>query len=371
MSVFGIILISIITILHVYVFGRAAAIPLIRHHMPLGYLVILGIGLWGLFFLSLALRHGQAGPLAGLLEFAGMGWMGMLFLIFVTLLAVDLVTLFGFLLPRQAPYLRGLALAIGMALSILAFFQAFRPPLVKDYSVAVRDLPDQMAGKKIVAMTDMHLGTQLGQQWLAARVDQVQALDPDMVVLVGDILDGHDGVLTDLVDELRRLEAPLGVYAVLGNHEFYRDAELCTRVLKSAGIEVLRNRWMEVHPGLILAGVDDLTVNSRIKPEKDLVAQALASRPPGAVILLSHTPWQARKAALSGVGLMLSGHTHNGQLWPFNYLVRRVYPLIYGSHRIDKMTAIVSRGAGTWGPRMRLWHPGEILSIRLKRGPII
>ena len=82
--------------------------------------------------------------------------------------------------------------------------------------------------------------------------------------------------------------------------------------------------------------------------------------------MLSHTPWQAQKAADAGVGLMLSGHTHAGQIWPFGYLVRRVYPLFKGLYQVDAMEAIVSRGTGTWGPRLRLWQPGEILRITLQ-----
>lgn len=91
----------------------------------------------------------------------------------------------------------------------------------------------------------------------------------------------------------------------------------------------------------------------------------LSGRPPGAAVLLSHTPWQAREAAAAGAGLMLSGHTHGGQIWPFSYLIRLRYPLLAGRYQIDQMTVIVCRGTGTWGPRMRLWHPGEILSIKL------
>jgi predicted MPP superfamily phosphohydrolase len=93
---------------------------------------------------------------------------------------------------------------------------------------------------------------------------------------------------------------------------------------------------------------------------------ALANRPHGATILLSHTPWRAEEAAAAGVGLMLSGHTHNGQLWPFTYLVRTRYKLLGGRYPIGSMTAIVCRGTGGWGPRMRLWRPAEILRITLR-----
>ena len=136
---------------------------------------------------------------------------------------------------------------------------------------------------------------------------------------------------------------------------------------KKANFKLLRNSWTEIKPGLVLAGLDDLTVTRRNGFSGDLVTKTLAGRPSGAIILLSHTPWETEKAAQNGVDLMLSGHTHGGQIWPFDYLVRRRYPLLEGRYEIDSMTVIVCRGTGTWGPRMRLWRPSEILHITLKR----
>ena len=362
---FGIILISVISLLHLYVFGRVATIAWVRHNLPLKYLLAVGLLLWGFVVLSRVLHDQHLGGLSAVIEFIGMFWMGSLFLLFACLLTVDVFTIFGFLFPRLAPVLRGVALVAGLAMSLLALVQGLRPPVVRDYTVPMAGLPPQLSGTKIVAMTDMHLGTQLGKGWLAKRVRQVEALQPDLVVLVGDILDGHDGALSKLEPILRRLHAPLGVWAVLGNHEFYRGADQCTRFLEDSGITVLRNRWVAVQPGLVLAGVDDLTATRHLKVGGDPVQKALTAKPPGATVLLSHTPLLTDKAAEMGVGLMLSGHTHNGQIWPFNYLVRRFYPMIYGAYPIGDMTAIVCRGTGTWGPRMRLWHPGEIIRVTL------
>jgi predicted MPP superfamily phosphohydrolase len=130
---------------------------------------------------------------------------------------------------------------------------------------------------------------------------------------------------------------------------------------------MLNNRWVEIRPGFVLAGVADLTVSRRSDPQGDIVTQVLEGRPSGATVFLSHSPWQAERAAAAGVGLMLSGHTHGGQIWPFGYLVRRVYPLIGGRYDVDGATVIVCRGTGTWGPRMRLWRPSEILRVTLKK----
>jgi predicted MPP superfamily phosphohydrolase len=136
-------------------------------------------------------------------------------------------------------------------------------------------------------------------------------------------------------------------------------------LLQKAGIRLLRNHWAQVRPGFVLAGVEDLTAHRRSGRSGNLMVPALSGRPPGAAVLLSHTPWQTEEAAGAGAGLMLSGHTHGGQIWPFSYLIRLRYPLLAGRYQIDQMTVIVCRGTGTWGPRMRLWRPGEILCITL------
>jgi predicted MPP superfamily phosphohydrolase len=354
------------TLLHAYVFWRVASVPAIRKRVPRTVLVGLGVALWASLFLSFYLGHGGSGVLARVLELFGMTWLAMLFLAFVALLAVDLVTGFGLLLPRLAPRLRGWALLAAGVLSVIALVQGMRPPVVRDYDVRLAGLPANLDGTTLVAMSDLHLGSVLGERWLAARVEQVQALRPNIVVLLGDLLEGHGHAEGDLAADLRRLSAPLGVWAVTGNHESHGGRGASARLLEDTGFQVLHDRWAEVWPGLVIAGVDDLTSRRRSGRGGDPVGQALSGRPPGATILLSHTPWEAEKAAAAGVGLMLGGHTHGGQIWPLDYLTRTVYPLLGGRYEVDGMPVIVCRGTGTWGPRMRLWRPSEILRVKLQ-----
>ncbi|MBU0974053.1 MAG: metallophosphoesterase, partial [Proteobacteria bacterium] len=277
---------------------------------------------------------------------------------------IDLITLYGFFMPRLSASLRGFALLIGMTLSVIALVQGLRPPMVEKYEVTVPGLPAALDGTVIVALSDMHLGSQLGKGWLSDRITQVKAEKPDLVVLLGDIFEGHGPPDDQLIAHFRQLSAPYGLWAVLGNHEFYGGSK--TNLFESAGFKLLTNTWVEVRPGLVLAGVEDLTIRGRSGQNNDPISQALVGRPPGATILLSHTPWQAEKAAGKGVGLMLSGHTHGGQIWPFGYLVQKRYPLLEGHYEVDGMSAIICRGTGTWGPRMRLWHPGQILRVTLR-----
>ena len=354
------------TLLQAYVFWRAASVPAIRERVPRPVLVGLGVALWASLFLSFYLGHDGTGALARLLELFGMTWLAMLFLAFVALFVTDLLTGFGFLLPRLAPRLRGFALLVAGVLSAIALVQGMRPPVVRDYEVRLAGLPPGMDGTVLVAVSDLHLGSLLGERWLSARVAQVQALRPDLVILLGDLLEGHGQAEGDLLGDLRRLWAPLGVWAVTGNHESHGGRGASARLLAETGFQVLHDRWAEVRPGLVIVGVDDLTSRRRSGMGGDPVGQALAGRPSGATILLSHTPWEAEKAAAAGVGLMLCGHTHGGQIWPFDYLTQTVYPLLGGRYEVDGMPVIVCRGTGTWGPRMRLWRPSEILRVRLQ-----
>jgi predicted MPP superfamily phosphohydrolase len=363
------ILVTAGTLLQAYVFWRAASVPMIKRCVPRWVLVALGVALWAGLFLSFYLGHGGSGAVARVLELFGMTWLAVLFLAFVALLVTDVITGFGFLLPRLAPRLRGWALLAACVLSVFALVQGMRPPVVRDYQVRLVGLPANLDGTVLVALSDLHLGSLLGERWLAARVAQVRALRPDIVVLLGDLLEGHGQAEGDLLADFRRLSAPLGVWAVTGNHESHGGRSTSARLLEATGFQVLHDRWAEVRPGLILAGVDDLTSRRRAGLGGDPIREALAGRPPGATILLSHTPWEAEKAAAAGAGLMLCGHTHGGQIWPFDYLTRTVYPLLGGRYEVEGMPVIVCRGTGTWGPRMRLWRPSEILRVTLRTGP--
>jgi predicted MPP superfamily phosphohydrolase len=363
---FGSILISIFTLMHIYVFWRAASVPLVNRHLSLAILVGTGGLLWAIFFVGRVYGHSSTGALATVTEFFGMLWMGTLFLLFIPLLIADTITLFGFLLPQRAPSIRGWALTAGAVLAIIALVQGLRPPVIQRYEIPIADLPRTMDGTVIAAMSDLHLGSLIGKRWLAARVAQVKQQRPDMVVFLGDLFEGHGPPADELLSVLRGLSAPLGVWAVAGNHEFHGGRNRSMRLIDETGIQLLRNRWVEVRTGFILAGVDDLTTKYRAGLDGDFIHQALLGRPPGATILLSHTPWETENAASAGVSLMLCGHTHGGQIWPFGYLSRRFYPLLAGRYEVSGMPVIVSRGTGTWGPRMRLWHPGEILLLTLR-----
>jgi len=362
-------LLAAATLVEAYVLWRVARARILGRRIPTGRLLVGAGALWVVLLLGMFVARGGAGPFAAALELIGMDLFATLFLLAVCLLAVDAATGFGWFARRRVPALRGWGVLAGLALAAVAVVQGVRPPVVVPYEVRLAGLPAEDDGTVVVAVSDTHLGTLIGPRWLDARVAQVEALHPDMIVLLGDITEGHGAAAGSFLPGLRRLSAPLGVWAVTGNHESFRRPGGGSDVLAAAGFEVLHDRWAEVRPGLVVAGVDDLTSRRRAGLGGDPVAKALAGRPPGATILLSHTPWQADEAARLGLGLMLAGHTHAGQVWPFDLMEKWLYPLMAGRYDVAGMTAIVCRGTGTWGPRMRLWRPSEILRITLRSAP--
>ncbi len=368
MSLFGTFLVLFTTLLFVYVLWRTKALfqglPRFDGINPGPVFIVL----WLVFILG-RFHGGGWGFFSSLLQLASMHLMAAFFLMAVGLLAADLVTGFGFWFRPAVRIIRMVGLTIGILMVILAHVQGLRPPRIESLDMEMKGLPKTLDGTKIVVMSDWHAGEMMiGGAWLQARIDQAMSLKPDLILLVGDLFERGSGA-KEMVPPLSRLKAPLGVWAVRGNHDSLRPGgpDRSGDIIRTAGVKLLENERVEITPGLILAGIDDLTRSSRT-PGEGLanLSKALSGKSATSTILLSHTPWLVDEAASSGVDLMLSGHTHNGQVWPFNYLVKLRYPFVTGRHNIRGMTLLVSRGTGTWGPRMRLWQPGEITCITLR-----
>jgi len=365
---FFVVVLGIWTALNAYVGWRLVGLPWVAAHLGARWTALAIMLLWLSYptarLLSARGQHAVAQPL----EFIGATWIGVLFLIFATLLVVEVVTLGGWILPRFAPLLRTGAVLAGLFLGGVALFQGLRAPVVREHEVVLPGLPRAHDGLTLIIVSDLHLGTLIGTNWLAARLAQIDALRPDAVLIAGDLVDSDlDGALA-LQPVLRRLQAPLGVFCVLGNHDVYAGTRRVVDFATGAGVKVLRNQAVELAPGLRLAGIDDPATLRGATTADHRLRDALAGTSGAATILLAHTPdsHTAGEAAAAGVGLMFSGHTHGGQLWPFGHLVRARHPLFAGRYDVGAMTVLVGRGTGTWGPRMRLWSPGEILRVRLR-----
>jgi predicted MPP superfamily phosphohydrolase len=365
---FLITVLSVWTLMHVYAVSRLWNLPVTAPPWWHTALSAGGVAGWVGFPLALFLSR-AIGRAAAPLEVAASVWVGVLFLLLVCLVAADVVTLFGWLAPAWWRTARTTAVAAAGAASLFALVQGLRPPEIREHVVTVGDLRPEYDGLRIVQLSDLHLGPCLGTRWLEGRIAQIEALGPDLVVVTGDLVDQDAALAESVAPPLRHLRVPLGVWGVTGNHEFYAGLDRSLSTFEAAGIRVLRDSSAEVAPGLVVAGVDDLSARRQFGLDGRPVDRALAGRPPGTTVVLCHSPWEASRAAELGVELMLSGHTHGGQIWPFTWLVRIAYPYVAGRFDVNGMTLIVSRGTGFWGPPMRLFRRSEITSITLRRQP--
>ncbi|MGB8353536.1 MAG: metallophosphoesterase [Chthoniobacteraceae bacterium] len=230
--------------------------------------------------------------------------------------------------------------------------------------VKLRNLPDAWNGKSVALVTDMHLGNIRGAGFTRKVVARLQELKPEAVFISGDMFDGVEGDFDAFLQPWKQLSVPAGVYYVSGNHEEFEDRVKFLDAVKRAGIRVLNNEKVESN-GLQIVGIHDGETH---EPQlyKSLLQRAEVDRG-RASVLLAHQPKNLEIPASEGIALQLSGHTHNGQIWPWHWLAARVHgKFVYGLHRFQAMQVLTSSGAGTWGIPMRAATKSEIVLIRLE-----
>ncbi len=307
-------------------------------------------------------------------------WMGTAFLLVLALGVADLAGwLFGepaFAAAGATGSLAGARVRAGTALAVATLAGGFglrsalRGPRLVRREIALDRWPRALDGFRIVQLSDLHIGPILGRRFAAEIAARTNALDPDLVVVTGDLVDGSARRLRDEVAPLAALRARHGVYFVTGNHDHFSGADAWAEAVRDLGWRPLRNERVEIGSGAAafdLAGVEDRTARFVSPPWREDVDAALAGRDPSrAVVLLAHDPGTFARACQRGVDLQLSGHTHGGQIWPFRYLVRLVTPWVEGRHRRNGSELYVSRGTGFWGPPMRLFAPAEITEHALR-----
>jgi predicted MPP superfamily phosphohydrolase len=212
---------------------------------------------------------------------------------------------------------------------------------------------------RIVHLTDVHVGQLIGRAHVEDMVRKVNALDPDLIVFTGDLVDGRLAELRPHVEPLRELRARHGVYSVTGNHEYYWNPGPWLEHLRSLGFEILHNQRVTIAGALELAGVDDSSMNED-------VPRAVAGRDLNLpLVLLAHKPRTIALAQKARVDLQLSGHTHGGQLLPLGWLARLFDPQVAGLARHGSTWLYVSEGTGFWGPPLRVGTRCEIAAITL------
>ncbi len=304
------------------------------------------------------------------------------FVIMLFLLALlrDLWRLCRFILNRKRPRPQAsgqLGLTVAAAfLAIFSVWSALKIPDVNKVTLPVPDLPPALDGFRIVQLSDLHIGPIFKRCWLSEIVRKTNELQPDLVAITGDLVDGYPAVRGSDMMPLAELKARYGTYAVLGNHEYYSGAPLWIAFLRSIGLTVLTNDHVcltvasrsenETAP-LVIAGLTDPAARGRGLPAPD--ARKALQGTTGTRIMLAHNPALAQMSARAGADIQLSGHTHGGQLAFFAPVVARFNEgYVSGIHNRDKMQLYISRGTGLWsGMPLRLFCPSEITLLTLRQ----
>ncbi|MEW1643171.1 metallophosphoesterase [Streptomyces sp. NPDC091219] len=273
--------------------------------------------------------------------------------------------------PRNAPSRRlfvsrvvgGAAAAAAVGTVGYGTYGVLRGPSVKRVTVPLAKLPRSAHGFRIAVVSDIHLGPLLGRGFAQRVVDTINATQPDLIAVVGDLVDGSVKNLGPAAAPLAGLKARHGSYFVTGNHEYFSGAEQWLEEVRTLGIHPLENARTEL-AGFDLAGVNDLQGES--EGQGPDFGKALGDRDTTrACVLLAHQPVQIHEAVRHGVDLQLSGHTHGGQLWPGNFIAAAANPTVAGLERYGDTELYVSRGAGAWGPPTRVGAPSDITVVQL------
>lgn len=314
-------------------------------------------------------------PLGDSLVFFGSFYLAFMVYFFLILALCDLFLLFRLLFrllfkkprPGKTGPAKPVFLAvIGLvALTVIIGHWNARHPRVRALDIRI---PKQVTGPTritLVMATDIHMGRIIHNHRLEKIVDLINGQNPDLVLLPGDLTDEDSRYLEEqnMIAGLQKLQAPLGVYAVTGNHEYYSGKDNAVLFLQQAGIRVLEDEVLELTNGIRLVGRKDRTAGRFGDPRKPL-AELLAGVPPDRpVILMDHQPFDLDEASRSKVDFQLSGHTHNGQLFPFNFIVGRIFETSWGYLRKGSTQFYISCGVGTWGPPVRTSSVPEVVRI--------
>ncbi len=295
---------------------------------------------------------------------------------FFALLVIDLVRLIHHFLPFLPTAWRGyhtaaslkVFLAVVSAVAVITLAGAINAyfPRVRALDLAI-EKSSPLPQLKVVFASDLHLGTLIHNSRMRRMVELINRQNPDVILLGGDIFDEDVASLSrlNMAQVLQQLRASHGVYAIPGNHEYFSGIDRALDYMEEAGITVLRDRVLKVENAYYLVGRDDRQSRSMGSGRAELHALMDTLDAALPIILMDHQPFHLEEAEKAGVDLQLSGHTHHGQLFPFEFITQKVYEVSYGYKRKGNTHVYVSCGAGTWGPPVRTNSTPEIMVLNL------
>ena len=363
----------ILTNLYLWFKGRRA---LSGAGINTGWYNAIFIALASAFVIGKLLENSFTNVFIDIVNIIGGFWLAFMLYGFLAWLAADILMLlqkpFRLITPDLIPKLRlWLFAGISSATILLIIIGSVNAvsPVITRYTIEVSRKPDTLhEPMHIVAVSDIHLGSIIRKRSMRHLSEMITGEEPDLVLFLGDLLDGSIGPVLrgDLLSCLSIPAPRFGIFAITGNHEYIGDFAKSVSYIESKGIRVLKDEIVSLENGVSIIGRLDRTAMHSPgvgrKPLEQLLAESDTTAP---LILLDHQPYELSALASTPVDMQLSGHTHNGQLWPLNLITDRLYELSYGYRMFGKTHVIVSSGFGLWGPRMRIGTRPEILSVTL------
>jgi predicted MPP superfamily phosphohydrolase len=378
MILFFAIFLSLVGGINFYVFIRGLqSIPI-----GSGYRTVYIILFWAVavsFFAGRILENNRPSFLSDLLIWVGSFWFAALFYFLLAAISIDILRALNHFLPffpslitdnlPRAKHFIAVGIAGLVSLLLLAGHINSRIPCVRTLNLQIHKNAGDLKQLNVVVASDFHLGTIVGRARLERIVDKINSLNPDVVLFPGDIVDEDLTQVSknNIGEPLRTIRSRFGVYAATGNHEYIGSIEKAAAFLTGHDVILLRDRAIKVAGTFYLIGREDLSANRFGGQQRKNLSELMKDVDKNyAVILMDHQPFRLKEAAECGVDLQLSGHTHNGQIWPINYIIRLVYELPWGYKENGDTHYYVSNGVGTWGPPVRIGNRPEIVNILIE-----
>jgi predicted MPP superfamily phosphohydrolase len=375
MIIFFSIVLIIYSLVNIYIFFKGYnAIPLLQNNRLLYSITFFLLSV--IFIAAKILESKHSSVISDILNILGGFWLAFMLYGFLFFLISDILLLIlritGITGGADILLYRKWSFIITTAFSSVLIFGGFINaviPVIKEYNITIDKPAGGLKTFRIAAVSDIHLGSIIRKRSIKKLSGMLKEMNPDIVLLLGDIVDGEIGpVMRD--DLLQYFTCPKcndGLLAITGNHEFIGGANRTIPYIESKGIRVLKDEIVTLEGGIQLIGRIDRDSRRFYGKERlslgDLMKQADTSKP---VILLDHQPFHLDESARYGIDLQLSGHTHNGQMWPLNYVTSMIYELSYGYLKKGTTQFIVSSGYGLWGPRVRSGSRSEVLLINIR-----
>ncbi|MHB8931807.1 MAG: metallophosphoesterase [Melioribacteraceae bacterium] len=313
------------------------------------------------------------------LIWVGSFWIAFMFYFFLSLVIIDLLRFINFLIPffpsfitaniEKTKRITALVVFVFVIITIAGGYINTRTINTRTYKFKINKYAGELSSLNIVMASDLHLGTILGKSFLNNLVDKINALKPDIILLAGDIVDEdlNPVIKNNVGEELVRLKSKFGVFAITGNHEYIGGVEAAVKYLTAHGITELRDTSVKIDDSFYVVGREDRSLKQFSGRQRKSLSELLTGIDKSfPIIMMDHQPFGLNEASENGIDLQLSGHTHNGQLWPINYIIEKIYDLAWGYEVRGDTHYYVSCGVGGWGPPIRTGSRPEIVNLKIK-----